>query len=202
MRNLIETRSDVTFEHPLVAPLGIKADLLNGVLSPPFRPTRNWTGRNRLQDRFQHQLQRSLHNTVSNSGNTESTFLTAARLRDHTLPHRQRLEGPRLQLRPKPFQKPGYTIRGLHNRPHGAPVDPRTAHRYSPAHLLTLQSFRCSTCCRPSPCGPTFPSSEYYGDAAPPHTCRSAMDLPATPSDYGIGRESLGWFPCSLDSDR
>jgi hypothetical protein len=100
MRDLVEARGDVTLHRPLVAVrwAGEGADLGDRVVRPPVGPkpvrARQEVG---LEDRFQHQLQRSLHHTVSHGGDAQPPLLPV-RLRDHPFAHGKRPELSSLQL--------------------------------------------------------------------------------------------------------
>jgi hypothetical protein len=98
--DLVETRLDVGVQHPLVALATKQVDLSNRVLRPPPGPE---SIRDRLEvgleDRFQHQLQRCLHDPVRHRRYPEATNLSrSARFGDGALPHRKRPERSRLQL--------------------------------------------------------------------------------------------------------
>jgi hypothetical protein len=71
MRNLVEARFDVSFQHPLVGMGGVEEDLLDGILGSALR-AEAVTARHevRLQDRFQHQFHGSLHSSVACGGDT------------------------------------------------------------------------------------------------------------------------------------
>jgi hypothetical protein len=98
--DFVETRGDVRFQHPSIAAMGIKANRLDRVLAAPAGPKPTACGREiGLKDRFQHQFQRGLYDTVGDSRDPQLAEL-AARLRDLGAPHGGRNKHAGLQLRP------------------------------------------------------------------------------------------------------
>src|ERR687898_1989 len=100
MRDLVEARGDVALHRPLVAVrwAGEGADLGDRVVRAPVgsKPVR--AGQEvRLEDRFEHQLQRGLHYPVSHGGDPQPALLPV-RLRDHPFAHGKRTELSSLQL--------------------------------------------------------------------------------------------------------
>ena len=73
MRNLVEARRDVTFEHPLIGAGGQVVDLGDGVLGSALRAE---AVTNRLEVRFENgledQFQGSLHDPVPGGGDPEA----------------------------------------------------------------------------------------------------------------------------------
>jgi hypothetical protein len=65
------------------------------------------------------------------------------------------------------------------------------SHRVVPVHLPGTFAFAFSTGCRPSPCGPVFPSSDYYdgSDAWCEH--RSATGLNISPQASHVPKIEL-----------
>ena len=82
-------------------------DLGDRVVRPPHRPEPVGDGLEvRLEDGFQHELQRGLDHLVGHGGNAEFPQLPrSARLGDLALPHRQRPERARLELGPQVIQE-------------------------------------------------------------------------------------------------
>jgi len=78
----------------------------------------------RLEDGFEHQLQRGLDHPVRDARYPQSAEL-AALLRDHHPPHRFRPELTRLQQAPDFFQEHAHTSRPVLDIGHRGPVDPR-----------------------------------------------------------------------------
>jgi hypothetical protein len=90
----VKARLDIRIEHPPVSAGAVIVDLSDGVVCPPPGPEpigdRLEVG---LEDGFQDQLQRGLHDPVGHRRNTEASDLPRpSRLRDLPLPYRQRPE--------------------------------------------------------------------------------------------------------------
>src|SRR5215212_9601580 len=102
---------------------GVVVNFSDRVLGAPVRAepvrARLETG---LEEGFEHQLQGCLHDPVSHGRDAQPTEL-AVRLRDHHLPHRDRLERPALQLGTDVAQKHLNPDPGL-DPGHRGPVDP------------------------------------------------------------------------------
>jgi hypothetical protein len=98
MRDLVEARFDVTFEHPLVAVGCQHVDLSDGVVGSTTRtePIARWV-EVRFEDGFEDQLQAGLHDPVPHSRDPETTGL-ARRLGDRPLFDRERLERSGFEL--------------------------------------------------------------------------------------------------------
>ena len=104
----VEARLDVGVQHPAVALGAEQVDLGDRVVRPPLRPEpvgdRHEVG---LEDRFQHQLQRSLHHPVSDRRNAQLAQLPRPTgLGDHPFTHRQRPERPVLHRCAQIVQEP------------------------------------------------------------------------------------------------
>jgi hypothetical protein len=100
MRNRRETIGDVGLYHPTPVLVGLVDDDLQGVVRSPLGPKPERAGKHvRLEDRFQHDLQSSLHDTVADRRNRERSLLQPTGLRDVHPPGRHRLErlGPQLR---------------------------------------------------------------------------------------------------------
>jgi hypothetical protein len=93
-------------------------DLGDRVVRPPHRPEPVGDGLEvRLEDGFQHQLQRCLDHLVGHGGDAElPQLLRPARLGDQPLAHWQGPESARLQLGPQVIQEPRDTDALLHQR--------------------------------------------------------------------------------------
>lgn len=104
MRDLVEARLDVSFEHPLVAIGCQHVDLSDRVMRSTSR-TEPVAARVevRLEDRLEDQLEAGLHDPVPDSRDAESAEL-ARRLGDHPLLDRERLEAVGLELCSQPVQ--------------------------------------------------------------------------------------------------
>jgi hypothetical protein len=101
MGNLVEAGRDISLDYPFVRAGAEEVDLGNGILSAASRAEAIATWLEiRLENRFEHQFERGLHHAIADGGDAEPTEL-AARLRDHPLPNRERLERSRLQHNPK-----------------------------------------------------------------------------------------------------
>lgn len=116
VRDLIEARLDIRFQHPLIRAGPQKADLGDRVLCPALRAESLGTRMElRLEDRLRHQFQGRLHDPVGHCRHTEQTNSATMRLRDlHTF-HRRRKVTPRGQTIPNPIEitlqilHPGYS---------------------------------------------------------------------------------------------
>ena len=103
----VETRLDISVQHPAIALGAEQVNLGDRVVRPPPGPEpvgdRHEVG---LEDRFQHQLQRRLHHPVGDGGDAQPAHLPAtAGLGDHAFTHRHRTELARLHLRPQIVQE-------------------------------------------------------------------------------------------------
>lgn len=85
MRDLVEARLDITFQHPLVAVGCQHVDLGDGVMRSTSRtePIATWV-EVRFEDGFEDQLHAGLHDPVPIGGDAQSSEL-ARRLGDHPL---------------------------------------------------------------------------------------------------------------------
>ncbi len=105
--DLVEARLDVRLEHPLIVPSGRGevVDLGDRVLcSTPRTETIGTWLEVRLEDRLEHQFQRSLHDPVAGSRDPQRTDL-ARRLGNRLLPHPKRHEHASLQVLTDPGQQ-------------------------------------------------------------------------------------------------
>ncbi len=107
MRDLVEACGDVGLEHPVVL-ADRCAEVVN--LRDRVLGSASWTEtvgtrlEVRLEDRFEHQLQRGLHDSVG-YGRDAQTALLAAAFRDHLLPHPGRGEPAVLEIISQPVEK-------------------------------------------------------------------------------------------------
>ena len=124
--DVVEARLDVGLQHPLVRLRREVVDLGDRVLRAPVRPEpvgdRLEVG---LEDRFQDQLQRGLHDPVGHGRDPQRPQFPAG-LGNHHLPHRCRGEGPRPQLIADLVQERLDPVPGF-DPGHGGPVDPGSA---------------------------------------------------------------------------
>jgi len=125
MVDLVEAGGDVALEDLVIAADGQEPDLLDGVLATASRtePVTGWVEVS-FQNRLQHQLQRRLHDSVSDRGNPEPTNL-AVRLRDLHGPHRHRGEPAVLHLQPQVGQEPSHAVLARLDRGRSSRVDAR-----------------------------------------------------------------------------
>ena len=125
MPDFVEACPDVGLQHPLIPASGVEVDLGDRVVRAAVRaePVRARL-EVRLEDGFEHQLERGLDHPVGHGGDPELAQL-AALLRDHHLPHRVRAELARLQRRPDVLQEHPYASRPVLDVGHRGPIDPR-----------------------------------------------------------------------------
>jgi hypothetical protein len=98
VRDFVEAVFDVSLDHPLVGAGAEEVDLSDRVLRPAPRAEAEATRLEvRLEDRLEHQLEGGLHHPISDGRDPEPALFAAA-LGDHSLPHRQRVEAPSLEL--------------------------------------------------------------------------------------------------------
>jgi hypothetical protein len=105
----VKARLDIRIQHPAVAFGAEHVDLGDRVVCSPHRPE---PVRDRhevsLEDRFQHQLQRRLHDPVRHGRDTEATDLARpARLGNLAFPHRYRSERAALKTCTQVVQEAG-----------------------------------------------------------------------------------------------
>ena len=108
MRDGVKARLDVSVEHPPILLGAVTLDLSDRVVRPPHRPEPIGDRQKvRLEDRFQHELERRLDDPVRDRRYPEFANLPRpTRLGDHAFPHRQRGERARLQLGTQVVQEP------------------------------------------------------------------------------------------------
>ncbi len=100
--DVVEARLDVALHHPLVASGGEVVDLGERVMGASARaePVRARL-EVRLEDGFEHQLQRGLDHAVPDGRDAKPAPLARPGLGDHPLPHGQRHKPPSLQVGPQ-----------------------------------------------------------------------------------------------------
>ena len=99
--DLIEAGRDVRVDHPLIRAAGEVVNLGDRVLGPaPGTEAVRVRREIRLEDRLQHELERSLDHPVPDGRDAQPATL-ATGLGDHPLPHRERPEGPGPKVRPQ-----------------------------------------------------------------------------------------------------
>ncbi len=110
VRAVVEGRLDVRIKHPLVTPGAVEVDLSDRVLGSPLRPEPVRARLEvRLEDGFQHQLQRGLDDPVRDARYAQLAELSRpSRLGNQPFPHRQRPERAVLEGGPQVLQKPGH----------------------------------------------------------------------------------------------
>jgi site-specific DNA recombinase len=126
VRDRREAGSDVCLHHPPPAPRALIGEHLQGVVRRQPGPEPEAARQEpRLEDRLEHDLQRGLHDAVTNSGNRQRPLLRRARLGYQHPPGRQRT----IPLLPKPagqlVQQPGDPV--LLDPGQGGLVDARCA---------------------------------------------------------------------------
>jgi len=107
MRDIVQGRLDAGVQHPPVPASAEHVNLGDRVVRPPRWPEPVGDRLEvRLEDGFQHELQRGLDHLVSHGGDAGFPELPrSARLRDQPLAYRQRPERARLQLVPQVIQE-------------------------------------------------------------------------------------------------
>jgi len=106
----VEARLDIRIEHPAITLGAVLVDLGDRVLGSPHRPKpigdRHEVD---LEDRFQHQLQRSLDDPIGHGGDAEFPQLPRpSRFGNLAFPHRQRPKRALLELDTQVIQEPGH----------------------------------------------------------------------------------------------
>ena len=105
--DVVETRLDITFEHPLIRSRGELVNFGDRVMCPPFRTETIGTWFEvHLEDRFEHQLQGRLHGTVPRGRDAQSPAFTTTGFGNHPLTHRQRTELSDFDTISQPCRKP------------------------------------------------------------------------------------------------
>ncbi len=105
MRDFVEAGRDVPFEHPLIRVGAQEMDLGDGVLGPSAGAEAVGARLEvRLEDGFEDQLERGLHDPVLGCGDAQGSGLPVG-LGDLALSGRQRLERSGLQLHAEPEQE-------------------------------------------------------------------------------------------------
>src|SRR5271157_242059 len=118
--------SDVRLHHPPATLPGLINEHLQGVVRRPPRAEPEAARQEvRLEDRLKHDLRRSLHDPVTNSGNRQRPLLIRARLRDEYPPGGQRPVPAFPQLAGQLIKKPGHPV--LLDGRQGGLVDARRA---------------------------------------------------------------------------
>ncbi len=101
MVDLIEAGRDVRIDHPLIGAAGEEVDLGDRVLRPSPGPEAIRARREvRLEDRLEHELERSLHHPVPDGRDAQPATL-AAGLGDHPLANRDRAERAGTKIGPQ-----------------------------------------------------------------------------------------------------
>ena len=126
VRNRGKAGSDVRLHHPPAALPGLINEHLQGIVRRPPRAEPEAARQEvRLEDRLKHDLRRSLHDPVTDSGNRQRPLLIRARLRDEHPPGRHRPVPPLPQLAGQLIKKPGHPV--LLHGGQGGLVDARCA---------------------------------------------------------------------------